>query len=139
MGAGTVVACSSSSSGGGGGTASDQCSAGITCTVQPAAPASGSGTGKTHNYAMRKLYLGDTDRSGVSNSSAWKDYGYNLDGLVTTKTSSDVCNLAAGASKTTQVDGTGGIDNSFGENILPIVITTAGSDAGSRINQSIEG
>jgi hypothetical protein len=82
--------------------------------------------------------MGDTDRTGVTNSAAWRAYGYNLDNLVTTKASTDVCTLAAGASKTTQVDGNGGIDNSFGENILPIFITTAGSDWSQTIDTSIE-
>jgi hypothetical protein len=127
-----------SSSGGGGG---DSCSSpGVQCTVQPASPSGASAaTGGAHNYAVHQLYLGDTDRTGVTNSDAWKSYGYNLDNLVTTKTSTDVCSLAAGASKTTQVDGNGGIDNSFGENILPIIITTAGSDAGQRINTALQG
>jgi hypothetical protein len=57
---------------------------------------------------------------------------------VTTQSSVDVCTLAAGASKTTQVDGNGGIDNSFGENILPIYITVAGSDLASKVNESIQ-
>ena len=134
------VACSgssggSSSSGGAGG---DTCAnASNDCIVQPPAPTSGSPTSASHNYAIHTLYLGDTDRTGVTNSAAWKAYGYNLDNLVTAKASTDVCTLAAGASKVTQIDGNGGIDNSFGENILPIVITTAGSDAAQKINQSI--
>jgi len=133
--------CSSSgSSGSGGGSGGDTCqSAGVQCTVQPAAPSSSMPTSAKHNYAMYTLYLGDTDRTGVTNSTAWESYGYNLDNLVTTKSSTDVCTLAAGAAKSTQVDGKGGIDNSFGENILPIVITTAGSDASTKINQSIQG
>jgi hypothetical protein len=144
-GEGALVAmstgCSSSGSGSSsGGSSGDTCqSAGVQCTVQPAAPSGGSPTSMSHNYAMYTLYLGDTDRTGVTNADAWQSYGYNLDNLVTTKSSSDVCTLAAGASKTTQVDGKGGIDNSFGENILPIVITTAGSDASTKINQGIQG
>jgi hypothetical protein len=127
---------SGSSSGGGGG---DTCAnASNDCIVQPPPPSGGAPTSKSHNYAIRALYLGDTDRTGVTNSGAWRAYGYNLDNLVTAKTSTDVCTLAAGASKTTQVDGNGGIDNSFGENILPIIVTTAGSDWGARTNTSIE-
>jgi hypothetical protein len=136
----TGVACSSSSGGGSssGGSGDTCANASNQCVVQPPAPSGGSPTSASHNYAIHTLYLGDTDRTGVTNSAAWKAYGYNLDNLVTTKSSSDVCTLAAGASKTTQADGNGGIDNSFGENILPIVITTAGSDAASRINTSIQ-
>jgi hypothetical protein len=134
------VGCGGGSSSGGSssGGSGDTCSSpGVQCTVQPAAPSGGQPTSTKHNYAVHTLYLGDTDRTGVTNSDAWKSYGYNLDNLVTAKTSTDVCTLASGASKTTQVDGNGGIDNSFGENILPIIITTAGSDAAQRINSAI--
>ncbi|HEY1695649.1 MAG TPA: hypothetical protein VGG39_25955 [Polyangiaceae bacterium] len=147
-----AVGCSSKSSGGssgtGGGSSGDTCSnAANDCIVQPPMPSGGSGTGVAHNYAVHKLYLGDTDRTGTGSPTAWKAYGYNLDNLVTkeacdSKTtppacSNDVCSLTAGAAKETQIDGNGGIDNSFGENILPIVLTTAGSGAGNEINTSI--
>jgi len=136
-----AAGCSSSSGGGGGGGggAGDTCTtAGVQCTVQPPDPGSGAATSTAHNYAIRTLYLGDTDRTGAPSTDAWKSYGYNLDNLVTAKTSTDVCTLEPGASKVTQVDGNGGIDNSFGENILPIIITTAGSDAAQKINNSIQ-
>ena len=121
--------CSSSSSGGG--TSS-------TVGGPPAKPSAGATTSHDeHNFAMHILFLGDTDRSGTASGTAWKSIGYNLDGKVTTKDSTDVCSLASGASKTTQVDGNSGIDNSFGENILPIILTTAGSDASKKINDSI--
>jgi hypothetical protein len=114
---------------------------GVQC-VQPPSPPSGAAPTQfttAHDYAVFRLYMGDTDRIGVISESAWKAYGYDLDGLVTTKTSTDVCTLAAGASKLTQADGNGGIDNSFGENILPILITVAGSDFGKRIDTAIQG
>jgi hypothetical protein len=105
----------------------------------PPAKPSGPATTSTeeHNFALQTLFLGDQDRSGVTSQTAWKSFGYNLDGKVSTASSSDVCTLQAGAPKQTQVDGDNGIDNSFGENILPIIITTAGQDAASKINQSI--
>jgi hypothetical protein len=136
----TSVGCSGSSgsSSSGGGTGDTCANTANNCVVQPPAPSGGPPTSASHNYAIRTLYLGDTDRTGVASADAWKAYGYNLDNLVTTKTSSDVCTLSAGAAKTTQADGNGGIDNSFGENILPIVITTAGTGAAAKINQSIE-
>ncbi|HEY5318009.1 MAG TPA: hypothetical protein VIJ20_08510, partial [Solirubrobacteraceae bacterium] len=135
----TSVGCSGGSSGSssGGGSGDTCANTANKCIVQPAAPTTGSPTSASHNYAIKSLYLGDTDRTGVASSEAWKAYGYNLDNLVTTKSSTDVCTLAAGASKTTQADGNGGIDNSFGENILPIVITTAGSGAAAAINTAI--
>jgi hypothetical protein len=57
----------------------------------------------------------------------WMSIGFDLDGKCTTKTSTDVCTLAPGAPKSTQVDGAGGIDNSWGENICPILVTTSGT------------
>jgi hypothetical protein len=136
----TMAGCSSSSSGSGsGGGGGDTCAnASNKCQLPPPAPSGGSGTGANHNYAIRKLYLGGDNRQGVAAATAWKDFGYNLDNLVTTKDSSDVCTLQPGAAKSTQVDGTGGIDNSFGENIWPIVQTTAGTNAEQTINTAIE-
>lgn len=76
---------------------------------------------------MRLAYLGDTAR-GSSNPSmtAWKDFGEDIDGLVTDEKSSNVCMRAGGSPSSVQADGNGGIDNSFGANILPI-IQNAGS------------
>ncbi len=134
-----TTGCSSSSSGGGGGGGGDTCAnSKNNCTLPPAQPASGSPASGSHNYAIRKLYLGGDDRTGVASASAWKAYGYNLDNLVTTQSSTDVCSLQPGAAKSTQVDGNGGIDNSFGENIWPIVQTTAGTNAEQTINTSLE-
>jgi hypothetical protein len=89
-----------------------------------------------HNYAMSKLYLGNYTRAGQKDATnAWTNFGYNLDGLVTLRTSTDVCTLMAGAAKDVQVDGTDGIDNSFGANILPIV--TSFGDLDLTVNTSI--
>jgi hypothetical protein len=130
---------SGSSSGGGGssGGSNDSCSnlpAGA-CNVWPK-QGSGSPTTAKHNYAISKLYLGNYTRTGQHDTSlGWQNFGYNLDGLVTTRTSTDVCTLASGAAKDVQVDGPEGIDNSFGENILPIV--TSFNDVDMTVNTSI--
>ena len=87
--------------------------------------------------AFSHVYIGDTDRQGIASGAAWKQYGLNIDNKITDRTSTDVCTLTSGASKATQVDGIGGIDNSWGENILPIILTTAGSDAQKRMNDAI--
>jgi hypothetical protein len=75
------------------------------------------------NFAFRHYYLGDTDRMGNSSATAWMAFGMNLDGLTTTAASTNVCTLQPGASTQTQVDGDGGIDNSWGANIMPIFET----------------
>jgi hypothetical protein len=51
----------------------------------------------------------------------WQRIGFNLDGACTTSTSTNTCALAGGAPSTTQDDGAGGIDNSFGANVCPIL------------------
>ena len=115
--------------------------------AEPAKPNAPTTTStEEHNFALHQLFLGDTPRPPIGSTTipaqdpnAWQSYGYNIDGKVTTAASTDVCTLAAGAPKSTQIDGNNGIDNSFGENILPIILTTAGSDAASKINAAISG
>ncbi|HEY3818860.1 MAG TPA: hypothetical protein VGL81_16930 [Polyangiaceae bacterium] len=113
---------------------------GVTCTVPPSPPSGATPppTGTSpHDYALSQLFLGDTDRAGLLSGSAWESFGFNLDDLVTTEASKDVCTLAAGASTATQIDGVGGIDNSFGENLLPIVLSLAGSDFSARLDAEL--
>jgi hypothetical protein len=89
------------------------------------------------NLAVHEVFLGDTDRNGTASQNAWQQYGMNLDGKVTTLSSTDVCMLAAGAPRVAQVDGLNGIDNSWGENILPIIETAAGSNFSTTFNAQI--
>jgi hypothetical protein len=85
---------------------------------------------------VSRLYLGNYTRTGQRDTTnGWASFGYNLDGLVTTRTSTDVCTLMPGTAYDVQVDGTNGIDNSFGENILPII--TSFSDLDMSVNTSI--
>lgn len=142
--AGSQVGCGSSSGGSGGGSssggASDLCSnlPASACNPPPGVPSGAKATTNTasHNYALHKLYLGDTDRTGVASMDAWKAFGYNLDGKVTSTSSTDVCKLVTGAGRSTQQDGNNGIDNSFGANIMPIV-TMLDSSASMTLNDSI--
>ena len=90
------------------------------------------------NFAFRQYYLGDTDRTGVSSSTAWQEFGANIDGKVTTASSTDVCTLSAGASKQTQDDGLGGIDNSWGENLMPLFLTILGTDFSTSYNNAVD-
>jgi hypothetical protein len=146
-GVGSLTACSSSSStsssgsgSGGSGGASDLCSSlpASDCLPPPPAPTGASMTTHTtpHNYALHQLFLGDTDRSANPSMTAWESFGYNLDGKVTSASSTDVCTLVAGSSKQVQVDGNGGIDNSFGSQIMPI-IGTLDSTASQTLNSDI--
>jgi hypothetical protein len=88
-------------------------------------------------FALQTLLLGEYDRTTKAPSAtAWKSYGYNLDGKVTTKDSTDVCTAAV---KTNQIDGNNGIDNAFGSVILPIIQTAASLQTPSdTISQAID-
>ncbi len=89
----------------------------------PSAPQSDDATKFT--YALDSILLGDMARgSQFTSTTAWKGFGLNLDGLVTDARSADVCTRGGGAPSSVQVDGfvcnMGGIDNSFGANVIPI-------------------
>ncbi len=141
-----AVGCGSSSSGGSGGGAGSGGSGGggevtppcTDCTVPPSAPANGvAGDGSGTILAVDKLYLGDTTWDGTQSLDAWKDFGYDLDGIKSTLKTTNHCKLQEGANAANvKTDGNGGIDNSFGANILPIIINLA-ADASTKINENI--
>jgi hypothetical protein len=61
---------------------------------------------------------------GEGNSGQWKKFGFDLDGQTTTGTSKDVCKPNSGGSPgTAYPDGDNGIDNSFGKNLLPQILS----------------
>lgn len=123
--------CSSSDSGGGGGGTTGGVGA------PPTAPNAPKTTSTTeHNFAVSQIFLGDTTRSGQASPTAWKDYGYNLDGKVSTKDSTDVCK-PPGNNRAAKDDGTNGIDNSFGNIILPFITSVAGADAPAKLNAAL--
>src|SRR6202035_4982198 len=74
------------------------------------------------SLAMTRVNFGDSPTT-----DAWKRIGFNLDGKVTTATSTDVCELVQGATPAAQDDGRDGIDNSFGKNLCPIWDTVGAS------------
>ncbi len=92
---------------------------------QPPGPPTnaGSGDGSGVVLAFQKVFMGGTDLNGSPSPNAWKQYGYDLDGLISTKSSSNLCQPASGAPPSTPYpDGEDGIDNSYGKNILPTLI-----------------
>jgi hypothetical protein len=71
----------------------------------------------TTTLAISKVFFGD------GNNGQWKSFGFNIDGLVSTATSTDVCQPNSGAPPSTPYpDGNNGIDNSFGKNLLPTIL-----------------
>ena len=134
-----AVGCGSDSSGsGGGGTggAGGPSGPGIQPPDRPEGASPGDGMGTA--FAVSELFLGDTDRNGSPNPSAWKDFGYDLDGKISTKDSTDLCKPNAGGSPSSVYpDGNDGIDNAFGKLLLPI-ITGLAQDASAQVNESIQ-
>ena len=92
----------------------------------PPPPDAGAATSNTYTFAIQTIYLGEAPYGGgAPSTTAWKNFGYDIDGLQTTNQSTNVCTLQQGASKAVQIDGTNGIDNAWGSNILPLVQTAA--------------
>lgn len=101
-------------------------------------PTAPTGTGGDASFAVRRLRVGDTKPDGTPSTTAWKSYGFNLDGKVSTKDSFDLCKPAAGAKPSIiYEDGEAGIDNGFGKNVLPIVLALA-ADTSAKTNAYIE-
>src|SRR4051812_27304309 len=102
--AGMASACSSDDAGGAAATGSRAAP-----PVRPEAPQTAST--EEHNFALHKLFLGNTDRAGTASPDAWKKFGYDLDG----KTTTSIHDTAVCKPKdSTVVDGENGIDNAFG-------------------------
>ena len=124
------------SSGNGSGTAGPDPNAktppGVPVGAAPAADSPG------RTFALNQLFLGETDRTGKPVKDAWKDYGYNIDGLTTTKTDTNVCQRQGGADSAKQEDGNGGIDNAFGRTVLGFILGLVPTPS-KTINDSIQG
>ena len=88
--------------------------------IPPPPPDGGAASGDVSTFAIQTLFLGEAPADGGAPSSrAWKAFGYDLDGLITTEASTNVCTLAA-APPSHQLDGENGIDNAWGATLLPI-------------------
>ena len=81
-------------------------------------------TSITYTFAIHDFFLGDMARDHTYASyDAWKAFGHDIDGKITDDSSTDVCTLYPGGS---QVDGNGGIDNSFGAKFVQTIDTRFG-------------
>jgi hypothetical protein len=102
----------------------------------PAATAPDGATDGT--FAIKKLYLGDTKRDGTPDkTNGWKQFGFDLDGKISTADSTDLCKPRSNAlPKNVYPDGNDGIDNSFGRNILPFILGIEGA-AATKANEGL--
>ncbi|MFI5299951.1 MAG: hypothetical protein ACHREM_17830 [Polyangiales bacterium] len=109
--------------------------------VPPARPGASSTGGATKWFAMKTSHLGLTDKAtGATDPNAWKTFGFDLDGRDTTSDDSvnqiDTCKRAPGALTRFLMDGNGGIDNNFGQHVMP-VIHDFKADVEQALNQAI--
>jgi len=133
LGLATVVGCGDSGTGGAGGG-----SGGITPKTRPSGASKGDASGPKA-LAATKIFIGTTDRMGAASTTAWEQYGYDLDGQVTSMDFSHHCKPSSGASpKDVFPDGKDGRDNAFGKKLLPLVLSAAGStDIQGSLNKAI--
>jgi len=103
----------------------------------PSAPGDGPGV----VLAVDKLFLGETDRTGKEDTkNGWKQFGFNLDGKISTPSSTNLCKPVGSATPSTVYpDGDQGIDNSFGKNIIPIITSLAANPSAEVTNSISEG
>ncbi len=84
-----------------------------------------------------KLYLGDTTLNDAPSPTAWKQFGFNIDGLISKKTDTNLCKPNAGAAQAAVYpDGNYGIDNAWGKLQLPIW-TGLAPDLSMQVNEAI--
>ena len=91
----------------------------------------------TVTFAVSKLYIGDTDPDGTpDHSNGWTRYGFNIDGVASSNLAG-FCKPVDNASPQ-QVHGEGpsGIENSWGHNILPILLGIA-ANTSTKLNAGI--
>lgn len=94
-------------------------------------------------FALNQLFLGESDRAGGTSGEAWKKYGYNLDGQVTTAANpqspdlANVCKKQAAAGVSVHQDGEEGTDNAFGKSIIPL-LTPFTSNPSKSITDSLK-
>ncbi|MFO0613746.1 MAG: hypothetical protein U0414_14225 [Polyangiaceae bacterium] len=118
MGAATVLGCSGSvdvpGAGGSGSTSSGQGTTSVS---------TGAGAGAGVAIAITKLRLG------AESPTAWESYGSDIDGVNTSAENvlTQCKPNSSGSAKATFIDGAGGVDNSWGRNLVPIFKSLAGS------------
>lgn len=123
LGCGGGVDTTGTGGNGGSGGATTSASTSSTSTSSSSSSASSSSgapvcMGEGPVLAVTKLLLGE----GVNGQ--WKKFGYNIDGLVSSGASTDVCQTTPGGKAgVAYPDGDNGIDNSFGKNLLPQILS----------------
>jgi hypothetical protein len=117
-GGGNVTTTGTGGAGGKGGSTSSSSTSTSSSTGTGGSPVdSGVPCGAPTVLAVNTLLFGE------GTSGQWKSLGFNLDGLVSTSLSTNLCKLNDGATASyAYPDGNDGIDNSFGKNLLPLIL-----------------
>jgi hypothetical protein len=96
------------------------------------------GDGPGYAFVIDELFVGDKNSSGSPDPGAWKTLGFNLDNLISTTQSNDLCQPQAGGSPNSiYPDGDDGIDNAWGKLQLPIW-SGLSADFSDQINEAID-
>jgi hypothetical protein len=103
----------------------------------PSPGAAGPDASALQVQAIRVLLLGDTDPDGSTNPEAWKQYGHDLDGWSSDEHFGAHCRPVSEKRADIRVDGDGGIDNSFGKNLINGWLGTALDGPTARLGAAI--
>lgn len=96
---------------------------GVTPPPRPSVMVAG---GATRWFAISRMQLGMRNRAtGALDANAWKQYGFDFDGRVTSKedskTSANSCKRREGSPTNVLADGELGRDNNFGQHVMSVV------------------
>jgi len=84
-----------------------------------------SGKGKTLWFMMKRIYLGSQTSTGVDSPTAWREWGFDLDGRCTgveqSRTGVETCARAKTSDQDVLIDGDLCRDNNFGARLIPLV------------------
>jgi hypothetical protein len=88
-------------------------------------------------FAVTKLYIGDTDPDGTPDvTNGWTHFGYNIDGVTPSNLAAFCTPLFNASPSQVHAEGINGIENAFGHNILPILLSI-NAQLSTTINQDI--
>jgi hypothetical protein len=97
--------------------------AGTLASPPPAGPVQAPNGSTTVTFAVTKLYIGDTDPGGTPDVlNGWKHFGYNIDGVAPNNLAGFCKPLFNACPGQVHAEGINGIENSFGHNILPLLL-----------------
>jgi hypothetical protein len=108
--------------------------------IRPAGAIKASGSGRTLWFAIKRMYIGSLTSLGVASDDAWREWGFDIDGVCTSledsKTNIGTCLRHPEAKQDFLVDGDLCRDNNFGHHVVSLLkISSEGFE--SRINEGI--